>query len=143
MSTSNQNSVLTKSGAVILVFTIIFSMIFIIAGAVNLSNDNSPSGSSNTSTTYRAYDGSTLSIASTSGKYYDVEFSPNYSGTYSINMNGATVSNITNSSGNTVTFNTKYGSYYDHSYTVYLSSSYTYTFKIYATSSYITFLADY
>lgn len=144
MNTNNQNSVLTRAGSIILIFTIIFSVLFIVLGAVNLiSNDNSPSGNNNGNSSYRAYEGTTLNIPATSGRYYEIKFTPNSTGTHTINMDGAYISSITNSNGSSINYETKYGSFYDHSYTTYLSSVYTYTVKIYATQSHVTFYANY
>lgn len=137
MNEVKQNSRLTKAGAVILVFTILLSTLFVVLGIVNLVNN------SKDDETYWAYDGREKTIYGDLGQYYEIKFSPNYSGIYGIKIDGAYVYAIYNNDGNSVSYNDASGYYYDYHYTAYLSSSYTYTIKIYSTSSTISFLAKY
>ena len=141
MNEVKQNSRLTKAGAVILVFTILLSTLFVVLGIVNLAN-NSEDDDYDYKETYWAYDGSIKTIYGDSGEYYEIKFSPNYSGTYDIKIDGAYVYGIYNHYGNSVSYNNDYSSYYDYAYTAYLSSSYTYTIKIYSTSPTISFLVE-
>lgn len=146
MNTSNHNFRFTKAGAIILTFTLIFSTLFVVLGAVNLAengNSSSPDDGSNIIGTYWAYEGSTTHISAKSGKYYEVKFSPNATGTHTISMDGAYVISVTKANGNTVSYDRSYNSYYDYSYTVYLSSSYTYTIQIKATDDNVLFFAEY
>ena len=145
MNASNQNSRLTKAGAIILISTIVFSILFIVLGTVNLisEGDNSSNGNNNNvSKTFWAYEGTTTNYYVTSGNYYEIKITPSRTATYTINIDGARVVSISNSYGS-ISYNPSYSSYYDNSYTAYLSPSYTYTIKVQATDSYINFLADY
>lgn len=133
---TNQYPRLTKAGAVTLVFTLIFSVLFIVLGIVNLTGDESSGGD-----TYKVYANSSRHISVDEYEYYDLEFKPNYSGTYTINLDGAYISYIENDYGNRVSYNSKSSSSYDYSYSAYLYSSYTYTIRIYAVRPSVTFYA--
>ena len=144
MNEVKQNSRLTKAGAVILVFTLLLSTLFVVLGIVNLvDNSEDDDYDYNYTETYWAYDGSVKTIYGYPGNYYEIKFNPDYNGTHDIKIDGAYIYGIYDDYGYSVSYNGDYDSYYDYAYTAYLSSSSTYTIKIYSTSSTISFLADY
>ena len=66
--------------------------------------------------------------------YKKIELEISSYGTYNIKMDNASLSSITRSSGSTVSYSNESSSFYDHVYSVTLSSG-TYTLEIYSSYS--------
>ena len=139
MNGQNTNTTtLTKTGAIILVLSILFATLCIIFGVVILvENSESSGGKSPVDTAqHAAYIGGTRSVSAGYGKYVELLVAPTSSGTYDINLNDAYILSITRqSSGAIVDYNNDYSSYYDYSYSAYFSSGITYVVKVYTTAS--------
>lgn len=146
MNKSNTNFRLTKAGVTILVLTLVFSTLFFISGAVNLasSGDNSSGdngGEQNYVPTHWAYENTSTYFSAQSGRTYTIKITPDRGGRFTLKIDGAYITEITDDLGNSVSYSSS-NSYYDYTYTAYLYSSNTYTITIYAISSNVTFLAE-
>jgi hypothetical protein len=142
MNETKKSLNLTKSGTIILVFSLICSIVLIVLGIVKLTNDSNGGSSTPSIPTVWAYEGQTCRISTVSDKFYDIKFEPDSRGNITLNIDGAYISSIKTSSGSYVTYNSKSNSNYDHSYTAYLDSYTTYTIRIFTESSSVRFYAN-
>ena len=142
-----------KLGTIILIFSLSFSIILCSIGGVLLSNGRNRKSSSSdnsnstkqesTANTYTVYYGKISTIYGKAGEYYDVYYTPTYSGSHTIKLDGAQISQVkTTSGGYTYYTSNSYSSAYDYTYSVTMDSYNTYVIRIYATSSSIEILAE-
>ena len=131
--TINKQPRITKAGSIILVLSLILSTLFIILGIVTLSKEENK--------TIWVYEDTTSRLSVDSYEYYELKFRPNYSGRYTINMDGAYIIDII-SSGTKVYTKSNNDDSYDYSYQVNLTANSTYTIKVYAKSNRIVFYAS-
>ena len=121
----------TKIGSIILILTIIFSLIFIVSGIVDIVEENNDYDEGRSLTIYENQEFSQYVDYS---ETYTLKFTPSESGYYYLDLSGASIKSVTSSSGASVSYNT--ASSYD--YKIYFSSSSTtYTITIYTNKSYI------
>jgi hypothetical protein len=125
---NTQKLLLTKAGVIILVFTLIFSILFIALGIVNLDDDS-------TENTYTVFEDSVEVLSVGLYEYYELEFEPKHTGIYTIDIEGAVINDIEDRYGN-VFFSQSNGEY-----SVYMSAYETYTIRIYTKNSYVKFHA--
>ena len=140
-----------KLGTIILIFSLSFSIILCSIGGVLLSNrrgrkSDAKSSSNKTETSltsYTLYPGSNRTIYAKSGEYYELHYTPSYSGNHIIKLNGAYIKEVRTSAGTYIHCNTDAYSYsYDYAYTINMDSYTSYVIKIYATDSYVEVLPD-
>ena len=134
-NTETRPSRLTKAGAILLVFSLIFSVFcFVLGGVVlNEENDSDYSSGSKSNTVYM-YSASKQYLSSYSGKTVQLSFTPYSSGTYKFYTSGVTLYGVEDSDGYTKSTNYEsndISSQYDSCRSVYLSSYETYYFEVY------------
>ena len=135
------SSRLTKAGTWILIFSLVFSVVFIALGIVRLDIENEPSpgytpnyGSSNKNTSITVTTYSKCSLSSYTGQTVELKFTPTSSGTYKFYVAGVTVYGVEDSQGNSKYYSDEYNdrsSTYDDCYSMYCDSYQTYTIEVY------------
>lgn len=146
MNENNQNSRLTKLGVAILVVTICLSVLFITLGIISLAKGGPDySGSENyyISGTYWVNIGEMEDKYMSYDCYYEVKFTTNSSGDYSIKLNGARIVSFSDDYGSRVSYYSESDRDYDNAYSAYLYSYTTYVVTVCATSYNANVYVDY
>lgn len=125
---------LDKTGLVIFIISLVVALALIISGIIVIADNNTTTGGTNTITTISAYENYYENVDTYTYKEY--EFSPATSGYYSIYVDGAQMTRVSDAYSNKSYSSTSSGTY-ENAYTINLQAGSTYKLKFYAQSYYI------
>lgn len=133
---------LDKTGLVIFIISLVVALALIISGIIVIAGNNKDSdgdnntttGGTNTITTISAYDNYYENVDIYTYKEY--EFSPTTSGYYSIYVDGAQMTRVSDAYSNK-SYSSTSSSSYENAYLINLQAGSTYKLKFYAQSYYI------